>query len=313
MASAKTERKSPWLKFYPTDWRADPKLRMCSIAARGLWMEVICLMWESSQRGHLLVNDRAVTPKQLASLAGISLKECSALLAELQEAAVYSVSEDGAIYSRRMVRDIEKAERDRNNGKGGGNPNLIPQVNGGVNPQDDEGDKGEDKAHSTRTSAYHIPEARLDSSTSTVDTSVSTSEVPPAQPAAALPEEQSDEDLFWSLAKECEAKGITRSRLGKLMKLAHAGATTMPAATRLVQSCLKAKDPSTYFGATIRELEDEAGVTRAKQITQAKNGKKVPPWVSEWREAGETVTPIGPNQWASRGKTYDDEGRLTGW
>jgi hypothetical protein len=146
--------------------------------------------------------------------------------------------------------------------------------------------------------------------TSTVEANASTSEVPPARGGADLPAEKSDEDLFWSLAKECDAKGIARSRLGKLLKLAHAGATTIPAATRLLQSCLKAKDPSTYFGATIRQIEEDAGITRAKQM---KAGKKVPPWVAEWREAGETVTPVGPNQWSSRGNTYDDEGRLIGW
>lgn len=145
---------------------------------------------------------------------------------------------------------------------------------------------------------------------STEEADASSSEEPPARGGADLPADQSDEDLFWSLAKECDAKGIARSRLGKLLKLAHAGATTIPAATRLVQSCLKAKDPSTYFGATIRQIEEDAGIIRAKQM---KAGKKVPPWVAEWREAGETVTPIGPNQWSSRGKIYDDEGRVTGW
>lgn len=37
----------PWLKFYPTDWRSDPALKMCSLAARGLWIEMIALMHEA--------------------------------------------------------------------------------------------------------------------------------------------------------------------------------------------------------------------------------------------------------------------------
>ena len=40
------------------------------------------------------------------------------------------------IYSRRMVRDKAKADRDRENGKGGGNPKLIAADNAGVNPPD---------------------------------------------------------------------------------------------------------------------------------------------------------------------------------
>lgn len=44
----------PWMKFYPADWRADPGLRMCSgCCARGMWMEMLCLMHEAMPRGFL--------------------------------------------------------------------------------------------------------------------------------------------------------------------------------------------------------------------------------------------------------------------
>ena len=49
-----------WFKFYPSDWRADPALRMCSIAARGLWMEMLCVMHEATPRGSLLINGKRV-------------------------------------------------------------------------------------------------------------------------------------------------------------------------------------------------------------------------------------------------------------
>lgn len=127
----------PWMKFYPTDWRSDPRLRMCSIGARGLWMEMICLMHEAEPYGHLLVNGKAVTVKQLASLASVPLNEASKYLAELEDAGVYSVESD-VIISRRMVRDKAKSDQDIAHGKGGGNPKLRE----GVNPPDN----GEDKA-----------------------------------------------------------------------------------------------------------------------------------------------------------------------
>jgi hypothetical protein len=44
------------MKFYPSDWRSDPMLRLCSLAARGLWMEMMCLMHEAEPYGSLLVN-----------------------------------------------------------------------------------------------------------------------------------------------------------------------------------------------------------------------------------------------------------------
>jgi hypothetical protein len=122
----------PWLKFYPSDWRADPALRMCSLASRGLWMEMLCLMHEATLRGSLLINGQAVTDKQLASLCGVSSRDVTTCLEQLESAGVFSREDNGTIFSRRMRRDDEKAERDKANGKGGGNPILK----GGVNPPD---------------------------------------------------------------------------------------------------------------------------------------------------------------------------------
>jgi hypothetical protein len=138
---SKTKTKQPWLKFNPQDWRGDARLRICSIGARGLWVEMICIMHEGEPYGHLLVSDRPPTTKQLAALAGISNAECEKFLTELELAGVYSKTEEGVIYSRRMVRDKAKAEKDRENGKGGGNPQLLDSVNGGVNPPDIPEDK----------------------------------------------------------------------------------------------------------------------------------------------------------------------------
>ncbi len=126
---------APWFKFYAPDWRADPALRMCSLAARGLWMEMLCLMHEAAPRGSLLVNGAPVTDRQLAALAGSTPREVTACLSELEEAGVFS-RDSGVIFSRRMRRDTEKAERDKANGKGGGNPRLKGEDNGGVNPRD---------------------------------------------------------------------------------------------------------------------------------------------------------------------------------
>lgn len=122
---------APWFKFYPSDWRADPALRMCSIGARGLWMEMLCVMHEANPRGALMVNGNPVTERQLAGLTGCALKEVLSLLEELEAAGVFS-RDNGVIFSRRMRRDDEKAERDKANGRSGGNPSLKR----GVNPKD---------------------------------------------------------------------------------------------------------------------------------------------------------------------------------
>ena len=126
--------KQPWLKFFPTDWRADPALRMCSLAARGLWIEMLCLMHEARPHGSLLVSGRPVTAAQLANLVGAGVGEVEGFLAELEEAGVFSRDADGALYSRRMRRDEERAAVNRVNGRAGGNPSLKAGVNLPVNP-----------------------------------------------------------------------------------------------------------------------------------------------------------------------------------
>lgn len=116
--------KQPWMKFYPSDWRSDPALRMCSVAARGLWIEMLCIMHEAEPRGFLTINGIALNPKQLASLTGIPVREIVGLLGELEDAAVFSRADNGTIYSRRILRDMAKEARDKERGGQGGNPEI---------------------------------------------------------------------------------------------------------------------------------------------------------------------------------------------
>lgn len=95
----------PSFQFYPADWRKDPELQSCSLAARGLWVEMLCIMHEAEPYGHLVVNGKAMNEKQLSRAAGGSLKQIRALLSELESTGVFSRTEDGVIYSRRMVKD----------------------------------------------------------------------------------------------------------------------------------------------------------------------------------------------------------------
>lgn len=120
----------PFLKFFPTDHQADAALRTCSLAARGLWVEMLCLMHDAEPYGHLLLQGKEVTPKQLATLAGASPNLVQRLIAELEGRGVFSRTREGVIYSRRMVRDLAKRQADAENGRKGGNPALK----GGVNP-----------------------------------------------------------------------------------------------------------------------------------------------------------------------------------
>lgn len=97
----------PAFQFYPADWRKDAELQSCSVTARGLWHEAMCIMHECEPYGELRVNGNPMTLPQLARLVGMTLAECKRAMDELDEAGVPSRRDDGAIYSRRMVRDEE--------------------------------------------------------------------------------------------------------------------------------------------------------------------------------------------------------------
>jgi uncharacterized protein YdaU (DUF1376 family) len=70
-------------------------------------------MHEAVPYGSLLIAGARIDKKRLAVLAGISEKECTALLIELEGFAVFSRDDDGTIYSRRMRRDAAKSEEGR--------------------------------------------------------------------------------------------------------------------------------------------------------------------------------------------------------
>jgi hypothetical protein len=128
--SAMSSNGHHWSKFWWQDWAGDPALRACSLAARGLWMALLCVMHEATPRGYLLINDQPPTAKQLAAITGATLKELATLLAELRQARVYSIDPEGWIYSRRMVKDTIASQKGYETGKRGGNPQLLQKTNG---------------------------------------------------------------------------------------------------------------------------------------------------------------------------------------
>lgn len=120
--------KRPASQYYWGDWRSDAALQSCSLTARGLWHEMNCIMHDCEPYGHLVIGGRPMQAAQLARLVGVSPKECAALLAELEQAGVFSRTDDGAIFSRRMVRD----ERVRNARADGGKAGSEHGVKGAI-------------------------------------------------------------------------------------------------------------------------------------------------------------------------------------
>lgn len=117
--------KLPAFQFYPGDWLKDPLLRCVSSAARGLWIDMLCLMHESGRRGYLqFETGDPMLPVHIARMTGVEHDEVTGLIAELRTSGVLSCTEHGTIYSRRMARDESKRVKCQNAGKRGGNPTL---------------------------------------------------------------------------------------------------------------------------------------------------------------------------------------------
>lgn len=215
-----SKRGQPWMKFYGSDWRADAGLRMCSYAARGLWVDMLTLMQEAEPYGHLLINGITPDARDLSGLLGGTEKEVAGLVAMLEAKRVFNRTSDGVIYSRRMIRDHEKAELDRANGKGGGNPRLKttdnpdldpednPSSTGGLTPPVNPKDNGGDKAQKLEAREQK-PEERT--------------KAPPSTLAASDPP-LSAVDLLWReglpILRHLTGKsdGQARSMLGRLRR-----------------------------------------------------------------------------------------------
>jgi hypothetical protein len=111
--------KRPAFQFYPGDWRADVALRSCSIAARGLWIDLLCIAHDCEPYGYLVVNGKQMSCAQMAGQVGLPAAQVRRLLDELLANGVARQAEDGTIYSKRMVEDERLRNARAEGGKAG--------------------------------------------------------------------------------------------------------------------------------------------------------------------------------------------------
>lgn len=128
--------KLPAFQFYPSDWQNDLNLQLCSLGARGLWIELLCLMHHSEEYGHLLINGTVPDLKTIAKLTRTSLKTVSKVFTELTVTGVLRFTDEQVPYSKRMVEDAKIRATRRECGKLGGNPVLLNQKD---NQEDNQG------------------------------------------------------------------------------------------------------------------------------------------------------------------------------
>lgn len=241
--------KRPSFQFYPADWRKDVELQSCSMAAQGLWINCMCLAHECEPYGHLTINGKAMTSAQLGRQVGLSPKEAESLMDELLDAGVARKTDDGVIYSSRMVRDERLRNIRAESGRLGGNPALLGNK---VKQKDNQKVNQGDKQTATPSSS---------SSSSSSDTSGRGGK-PPADKAKA--------ELWKAAVSLLEGQGMpepqARAFFGKLSKDYPDGDIVLDAVRGAVTE--QPADARAYLKATCQRLAGEKSRSGAPDWTR---------------------------------------------
>ena len=99
-------RDSFWFPFEPNRWLANEKLALVSLASKGLWIHLVCLMYKANAGGKLTINGNSPTTEQISRMVG---QDAKPLLQELEVAGVYELK-DGAIYHGGVASGLAKME-----------------------------------------------------------------------------------------------------------------------------------------------------------------------------------------------------------
>ena len=102
-----------WFQFYPGDWTSEPGLKVSSLEARGLAIEMVCIMHQSDPTGYLEISGIPLDYLKLARVIGADPEPVKVALHEVLQNRVFSVTRNGVIYSRRMVKEDQKRKGNR--------------------------------------------------------------------------------------------------------------------------------------------------------------------------------------------------------
>ena len=123
--------KLPAFMFYPGDWQKDPCLRRCSKAAKGAWMDLLCLLFECPVRGVFVdASGKPWSDEEIAEAIGGDIGANLGYIAELVSKGVAQRDTRGAIFSRRMVRDEQnrRSATERKRKERSGHSRVTPMA-----------------------------------------------------------------------------------------------------------------------------------------------------------------------------------------
>ena len=198
---AKHADKLPSLQLYPGDWLKDSALRLCSPAARGIWVDILLLMFDCPQRGVYRVQNRAENGAVLRAVSHRNILKTvpgakPKHLAELIANGVARVArKDGALYSKRLIRDELRRRHKAQAGSKGG------QAKPKQNPSKRQAKRGSSVSSSTSAS-----------------TSVVTTPIPPSLDTPEFKAAWDDWAAYRKEQRKALAESTIKRQLAKLAK-----------------------------------------------------------------------------------------------
>ncbi len=128
------KKKLPWLKLHTQDVLADPHLSMCSLAANGLLLHLICYAHHGEPYGYLTNGGLTLTLDNLSTALAWRKRDIRKAWNELVEHGRLKQSVAGVWFIPRMVKDNEYSKKQSEYGRKGGNPTLKGSLNPTLNP-----------------------------------------------------------------------------------------------------------------------------------------------------------------------------------
>ncbi len=137
----------PAMPFYWGEWFKAMDVQSLSRETKCVWFEMLGRMWESNDRGFLTINGKPMDDFAKARALGFGSDVASYLLHEkiLDDAKIFSRrKDDGAIYSRFILKIVElRKKRQEAGSKGGSKTQANAKANGQAKCENENENKDE--------------------------------------------------------------------------------------------------------------------------------------------------------------------------
>jgi len=114
----------PWLKFYAADWLSSPELRACTLAEKGLLIDLMCIAHRHEPYGYF-TDGTDESLSIVAQMVRIRLPRLVQMVYKLRTKGRVSASDGGQLYIKRMVADHDYSLQQSDFGRKGGNKALM--------------------------------------------------------------------------------------------------------------------------------------------------------------------------------------------